>query len=103
MSNSILHIELTDHSLIPAEAEVRLTVVPRVLNAGTEVRGRLMGPRCRFASTVEVAYHSRPQLIPTSRPAITLRAIIPEASFWEPQSPHLYSGPVELWQDGQRC
>ena len=29
--------------------------------------------------------------------------MIPEASFWEPQSPHLYAGPVELWQDGQRC
>jgi hypothetical protein len=103
MNNSILHVELKDHNLVPAEAEVRLTVVPQFLNTGTEVRGRLMGPRCRFAGTVEVAYHFRPLLIPTAQPALTMRAIIPEASLWEPQSPHLYSGPVELWQDGQRC
>src|SRR5947209_11801199 len=102
MTNSILHVELSDHSLVPAEAEVRLTVVPRFLNAGTEVRGRLMGPRCRFASTVEVAYHFRPLLVPTSQPALTVRAIIPEASFWESQSPHVYSGPVAIGQDGQR-
>jgi hypothetical protein len=32
-----------------------------------------------------------------------MRVIIPEPSFWEPESPFLYQGPVELWQDGQRC
>ncbi len=102
MSNSILHIELHDHRLIPAEAEVRLRVVPAIVDRGTEVRGRLMGPCCRFASTIEVAYHFRPLPAQTGQ-GLTLRAIIPEASFWEPQSPHLYAGPVELWQDGQRC
>jgi hypothetical protein len=101
--NSILRVEVRDHSLVPTEAEVLITVVPRFLDAGTEVRGRFMGPRCRFAQTVEVAYHFRPLLIPTGQSALTVRAIIPEASFWEPQSPHLYAGPVELWQDGQRC
>jgi hypothetical protein len=103
MSNRILSVTLRDHSLIPAEAVVHVTVVPQRLDAGTEVRGRLMGPRCRFASTVEVAYHLRPLPVPTGQPALTLRAIIPEASFWEPNSPHLYAGPIELWQDGQRC
>jgi hypothetical protein len=102
MPNSIQRIELRDHSLVPPEAEVHLTVVPSFVNTGTEVRARLMGPRCRFTSTVEVAYHFRPLLIPTAQPALTLRAIIPEASYWEPQTPHLYAGPVELWQDGQR-
>jgi hypothetical protein len=62
-----------------------------------------MGPRCRFAGTVEEAYHFRPLPGPAAGPALGLRVIIPEASFWEPQSPHLYAGPVELWQDGQRC
>jgi hypothetical protein len=32
-----------------------------------------------------------------------MRVIIPEPSFWEPESPFLYQGPVELWQNGQRC
>jgi len=103
MSNRILNIDVRDRSVVPAEAEVHVTVVPRFIDFGTEVRGRLMGPRCRFASTVEVAYHLRRVLVPTSVPAFTLKAIIPEASLWEPESPHLYSGPIELWQDGARC
>jgi len=103
MSNRILTICLRDRSAVPAEAEVHVTVVPRFIDTGTEVRGRLMGPRCRFASTVEVAYHLKRILVPTSVPAFTLKAIIPEASLWEPESPHLYSGPIELWQDGVRC
>jgi hypothetical protein len=61
---------------------------------------------------VEVAYPLRP--LPVGRasrlPAdlseeggITQRVVIPEASLWEPESPFLYEGPVELWQDGRRC
>jgi hypothetical protein len=103
MSNRILSVSLRDCSTAPPEAEVLVTVVPERIDGGTEVRGRLMGPRCRFASTVEVAYHLRRVLVPTSRPAITLKAIIPEASRWAPETPHLYGGPVELWQDGVRC
>jgi hypothetical protein len=103
MTNRILRVDLRDRSVVPAEAEVHVTLVPRFIDSGTEVRGRLMGPRCRFASTVEVAYHLRLILVPTSVPAFTLKAIVPEACLWEPESPHLYSGPIELWQDGVRC
>lgn len=103
MSNRIVRVEIRDRSVIPAEAEVLLTVAPERLDGGTDLRGRLMGPRCQFATTIEVAYHFRPLLVPTGRPLITLRAIIPEASLWEPETPHLYTGPLELWQDGQRC
>jgi hypothetical protein len=106
VDNRILRVELHAHSAVPAEAEVRVTVVPQRRTPGTEVRGRLMGPRCRFAATVEVAYHFRP-LPPSAAPpapeALAARAVIPEASLWEPQCPFLYEGPVELWQDGRRC
>jgi hypothetical protein len=103
MPNRILYLEVRDHSMVPAEAELHLTVEPEFLDGGTEVRGRFMGPRCRFASTVEVAYHLRRVLVPTARPALTYRAIIPEANLWDLTSPHLYEGRLELWQDGQRC
>lgn len=109
MSNRILQVTVEDRSVVPAAAELAVTVIPERLTPATEVRGRLMGPRCPYADTVEVAYALRP--LPPSRagqvsPAadgITLRVIIPEASLWEPESPFLYEGPVELWQDGQRC
>jgi hypothetical protein len=32
-----------------------------------------------------------------------MRVIIPEPSLWDPETPFLYEGPVELWEDGQRC
>jgi len=103
MTNRILSVTLCNHSLVPAESIVHVTVVPERIDSGTEIRGRLMGPRCAFASTIEVAYHLRPLPRQDDPTRITLRAVIPESSFWEPQSPHLYAGPVELWQDGQRC
>jgi hypothetical protein len=109
MKNLVRRIEIHDRSLDPVSAEVWITVWPEHHTATTEVRGRLMGPRCLYSSTVEVAYPLRP--LPPSlgeqtrphAPGLTVRVVIPEASLWEPQCPFLYQGPVELWQDGQCC
>jgi hypothetical protein len=106
MDNRIRQIEVLDRSLIPAEAEVWIAATTEQLTPTTELRGRLMGPRCPYASTVEVAYPLRP--LPPDRSAsessgLTMRVVIPEASLWEPESPFLYQGPIELWQDGRRC
>jgi hypothetical protein len=104
MDNRIRRVEVRDRSLAAAEAEVWITVEPERLTPTTELRGRLMGPRCAFANTVEVAYPLRPIPRPPQEPGrLTMRVIIPEASLWEPESPFLYEGPVELWQDGRRC
>jgi hypothetical protein len=76
-------LTLTIKRLDPAETEIHL-VAPEPVSA------RLLGPRCRFASTVEVAYWFRPA------PGLpgTLRAIVPEPSFWDPESPFLYEAIV---------
>jgi len=106
MENRILRIQVFDRSLDPISAEAWITVLSEHHTATTEVRGRLMGPRCLYSSTVEVAYPLRPvpshQQQPGS-PGLTVRAVIPEASLWEPQCPFLYQGPIELWQDGHCC
>jgi hypothetical protein len=106
MANRIRDIVLRDHRLDPAESEIWITVVPEKLTSDTQVLGRFMGPRCPYSTTVEVAYPLRE----TSREYesegnkhLTYRVIIPEASLWEPQTPFLYQGPVELWQDKQLC
>jgi hypothetical protein len=106
MTNGIKSIRIFDARLDAAEADICISVYPENLTSTTQIRGRLTGPRCPYASTVEVAYglreHSR-EYESTGYPHITMRAIIPEPNFWEPQTPFLYRGPVELWQKGQLC
>jgi hypothetical protein len=52
---------------------------------------------------VEVAYHFRPLPPGAAVPAgaVAVRALIPEASLWGPETPFLYEGPVELWEEGR--
>jgi hypothetical protein len=73
--------------LTPVEAEIELSSTI----GQAEIRGRLMGPTCEVTTTIEVAYRIRDS-----------RVIIPEPAWWDPESPFLYGGPVELWQDGKR-
>jgi Glycosyl hydrolases family 2 len=101
MSNRIRHIQIDNICLVPAEAELRLSVELEQVTPTTEVRGRLMGPRCPYSSTVEIAYPLRPAR--ECEPGqLAYRVIIPEANLWDPVSPFLYEGPVELWEDGHR-
>jgi hypothetical protein len=87
-----------------SEPELWISVEPEQQADGLEVHGRIVGPRCLYATTVEVAYPLRPfPRLPEGLPALSRRVVIPEASFWDPQSPFLYEGPVELWQGGTRC
>src|SRR5438552_150223 len=102
MTNRITRVEIRNHSLTPAEAEVWVTVHAEAVTPATEVRGRLMGPSCAYSSTVEVAYPLRPLAHPPADvPPHTMRVVIPEPSLWDPESPFLYRGPVELRQDGR--
>jgi Glycosyl hydrolases family 2 len=106
MSNRIRDIVVRDHRLDPAESEVWITVEPEEWTETTRVGGRLMGPRCPYSSTVEVAYPLRPwkrEQGEDDTENLTMRVIIPEASLWEPETPFLYQGPVELWQGEQLC
>jgi beta-galactosidase/beta-glucuronidase len=80
-----IHLRLL--RLTPVESEIEFTST----DGPAEVRGRLMGPTCAVTTTIEVAYHVRAN-----------RVIIPEPAWWDPQSPFLYRGPVELWRDGQK-
>ena len=72
----------------------------------TQVRGRITGPRCAYATTVEVAYplrESSREYYKDGVPRITSRVLIPEPNLWDPISPFLYLGKFELWQSDQCC
>ena len=104
MSNRILRVQVRDRSLDPAQVELWVSADVAQAAATAELRGRLMGPRCRYAATVEVAYPlrsfaRRPEGL--SGPAV--RVVIPEPSLWDPEGPFVYEGAIELWEDGRRC
>ena len=104
MSNRIRNVQIAQRRWDAAEAELWVSVEPEVLTATTEVRGRLMGPRCPGVTTVEVAYPLRPLPRPQTGQAVVIDARRdPRPVAWEPQRPFVYEGPVELWQDGQKC
>jgi hypothetical protein len=98
MAKRIRDVFVVNHRLDPHETELRILVEVEELTPTTQIKGRLMGPRSVYASTVEVAY----PLQEVER-GIELRVTIPEPSWWEPQRPFLYQGPLELWQDGELC
>src|SRR5437868_6764586 len=105
MSNRILDVWLDNRSLDPISAEAAVLVRPERLTATAELRGKLMGPSCPYAATVEIAYPLLPPRRdePPEEGTLRARIVIPEASLWDPQSPFLYTGPIELWQDGRCC
>jgi hypothetical protein len=104
MSNRIRDVQVTQRRWDAAEAELWITVTPEQLTPTTELRGRLVGPRCPGVSTVEVAYPLRALPRSGDDPAtLTARVIIPDPLAREPERPFYYEGPVELWQDGQKC
>jgi hypothetical protein len=102
MSDRIQAVIVRAIRLTPTEAELAVKLDVSAAAADAEVHGRLMGPRCRYSSTVEVAYPVRQLPRETFGPGTPLgRVIIPEPSWWDPQSPFLYGGPIDLWEGGQ--
>jgi hypothetical protein len=100
MKNRILDVVIVDHRLDPVETELRVYVKLEQLTSAVEIRGKLAGPRCPYASTIEIAYPLR-EVERTDH--IELRVVIPEPSWWDPESPFLYEGTIELAEDGVFC
>jgi hypothetical protein len=87
--------------LTPTEAELAVEVTYSPAPPACELHGRLMGPTCAYSSTVEVAYPIRKCHARGDDPRKLIgRIVIPEPSWWDPESPFLYTAVVELWADG---
>jgi beta-galactosidase/beta-glucuronidase len=104
MSNRLRQVNVQVQRLSAAEAELWLLIEAEQVTPTTEVRGRLVGPRCPGVTTIEVAYPLRPfPRPPEGVPPLSRRVVIPEPSLWEPERPYVYRAVVELWEDGQPC
>lgn len=103
MSNRILDVKLATRRADAAEAEIWISATVEQKNPTTQLRGRLVGPKCPGVSTVEVAYPLRSfPRPPADLPGLVARVVIPEPNLWEPACPFVYDGVVELWEEGQR-
>lgn len=100
MLNRIRDVVVVNHRLDPVETELAIHVLLEKLTPATELKGRLTGPRCAYSSTIEIAYSVREIL---RGDHIELQVVIPEPSWWEPETPFLYVGSIELWQEGEFC
>src|SRR5438132_5007392 len=106
MNNRIRNLRISNSLVSPAEAAISISVQPEQVTSTTQVRGRVVGPRCAYSSTVEVAYPMREvsrQYEKYDVPGLMLRVVIPEPCLWDPQSPFVYEVAMELWQSGQLC
>jgi hypothetical protein len=109
MDNAFQNVHLATVGGNSQVAMVKVLAQPRFVRATTELRGRLMGPRCAYATTVEVAYPLRAHpdgldfRLFHSPQTLNMDVIIPEPSWWEPECPFLYEGPIELWEDDVLC
>src|SRR5438094_6704067 len=102
--NKLREVRAEVRRLSPAEAEVWVLVEATEITPATDVRGRMIGPRCPGVTTIEVAYPLRPfPRPPEGVPPLSRRVVIPEPSLWEPNQPYVYRAVVELWEDGQPC
>jgi hypothetical protein len=104
MSNKLRQVTARLHRLSTAEAEVWLLVEAEREAPTTEVRGRLVGPRCPGISTIEVSYPVRPfPNAPDGVHPLSRRVVIPDPALWEQGRPYVYRAVVELWEDGRQC
>ena len=101
--NKLCHVSVELRRLSAAEAELWISIEADEVTPATEVRGRMIGPRCPGFSTIEVAYPLRPfPRHPEGLPLLSRHVVIPDPSIWEPERPFVYRAIVELWQDGAR-
>jgi hypothetical protein len=103
-SNRLKGVEGYKCTLSPAEADISFKVGVRRVTLGTEVRGRIVGPRCLFSEALGVVSPLRSvRHKEGEQAALIARTAFPNPAFWAPDNPLLYRVVVELWQDGQRC
>lgn len=100
MANRICQVRISPRSLSPVEADLLVELVFEASEPDLEIRGRLVGPTCAYASTIELSYPVRMLAREGAELPLRGRVVIPEPSWWDPISPFLYRGQIELWRRG---
>lgn len=97
MQPTIREIQIVNHRFDPTETVLHVNVAIHNPAPNVQFRGRFNGPSCPFSTTIEIAYPLRER---ARDEVITLSAVIPEPSWWDPESPFVYIGFVDLMREG---
>ncbi len=100
MARHIWDIRISQRSLSPVEADLLVEVDVDAASPDFEIRGGLVGPTCAYSSTIEISYPLRPLPRDPESAELRGRIVIPEPSWWDPISPFLYHGRMEIWRNG---
>jgi hypothetical protein len=100
MTNRIRHIRVSRQLLSPVDAELLVSVGTDDPAADMEIYGRFVGPTCPYSTTIEVAYPLTMLPGKIDHHWLQGRVVIPEPSWWDPVSPFLYHGRIELRRAG---
>jgi hypothetical protein len=104
MVNHIRKITIHNRRLDPTAAELELWTDLEKVTSATEIRARLLGPHCRYSTTIELAYPFREEFRDSLKtPVVLSRAMVPEPNLWGAGTPFLYTCHAELWEAGQLC
>ncbi len=98
MKDAISEIQVVNHRFSPTETMLHVGIALHNPASNVQLRGRLNGPRCPFSTTIEIAYPLRERA--RGDDIVTMSAVIPEPSLWDPESPFVYISFVELMRDG---
>jgi len=98
----ITQLTIQQKRLSFAEAELWVFVHVSEVDDGTEIRGSLCGPICASIKTIQIAYTLKPIKPPGFAANILIgRILIPEPNLWNIETPYIYEGNVELWNNGR--
>jgi hypothetical protein len=102
--NRLRGIDNCKLTVSPAAADVWFRVAVQRVTAGTEVRGRVVGPRSLYQQQRVESWPMRSvRHREQAGESLIARTAIPEPGLWSPDNPLLYRVVVELWQDRQLC
>src|SRR5262245_36220684 len=90
-SNKLKGIGCSRLSYSPTEADIWFRVLVEKVTQGTDVRGRIVGPRSLFTETAERVSPLRSVKHSEAREAVlTARTAFPHPSLWSHENPSLY-------------
>ena len=95
--NLLDNLDVFYGELTPARGTVYARLEGLASTDGLSLSGTVRGPRCFYSSTLPATFRLQDA---GPGPALLAKALIPDPSYWSPDTPHIYDVTVELRKGG---